>query len=87
MLAHPEAVHVSRALDRYDSKARWFAIARSAVDLVAALTSEYVDIIDEITSGAIEVGVGGRVLGPRVSIRVEQDVVESIANRLAKIST
>src|SRR5271170_5917237 len=56
MLAHPEAVHVSRALDRHDREARSLAVARSTVDLVAALTSEYVDIIDEIAGSVIEVG-------------------------------
>ena len=75
MLAHPEAVHVSGALDRYDSKTPSLGIARSAVNLVAALTREYLDIIDEIAGGAIEVGVGGRVLGPRVAIGAEQYVV------------
>jgi hypothetical protein len=45
------------------------------VNLVAALTSEYPDIIDEIAGGAIEVGVGGGVLGPRITVGAEQDVV------------
>ena len=51
-------MHVSAALDRHDSKTPSLGIARSAVNLVAALTSDYLDIIDKIAGDAIEVGVG-----------------------------
>lgn len=64
MLAHPEAVHVSWALDRHDSKTPSLGIARSAVNLVAALTSDYLDIIDKI-AGDATIGAEQYVVAPQ----------------------